>query len=104
MAAALPGMVAAARRLLRRSGFGRQAARLAVGNPLRGLAFPDRHFDLVLAAHVVHGFSAAEATRPSIVAPAPRTKGTIMPPAAINHLIGPVDDVQNFIDDERKER
>ena len=48
-------MVAAARRLLRRSGFGRQAARLAVGNPLRGLAFPDRHFDLVLAAHVLHG-------------------------------------------------
>jgi SAM-dependent methyltransferase len=52
---ASPRMIASAKRLLRRSGFGRQAAQLAVGNPLRGLAFPDRHFDLVLAAHVLHG-------------------------------------------------
>jgi len=52
---ASPKMIATAKRLLRRSGSGRQAARLTVGNPLRGLAFPDSHFDLVLAAHVLHG-------------------------------------------------
>jgi ubiquinone/menaquinone biosynthesis C-methylase UbiE len=52
---ASPRMIATAKRLLRRSGFGRQAAQVAVGDPLRGLAFPDRRFDLVLAAHVLHG-------------------------------------------------
>ena len=52
---ASPRMIAMAKRLLRRSGSARQAARLAVGDPLRGLAVPDRRFDLVLAAHVLHG-------------------------------------------------
>jgi ubiquinone/menaquinone biosynthesis C-methylase UbiE len=52
---ASPRMIATAERLLHRSGFGRQAARLSVGDPLEGLNFPDRHFDLVLTAHVLHG-------------------------------------------------
>jgi ubiquinone/menaquinone biosynthesis C-methylase UbiE len=60
---ASPRMIATARRLLRRSGFGRQAEQLAVGNPLRGLAFPDRHFDLVLAAHVLHGMRQTQRRR-----------------------------------------
>lgn len=60
---ASPRMIATAKRLLRRTGSARQAGRLAVGNPLRGLSFADRHFDLVLAAHVLHGLRQAQRRR-----------------------------------------
>ena len=60
---ASPRMIATAGRLLRRVGLDETAGRLAVGDPLRGLGFPDRHFDLVLAAHVLHGMPAAERRR-----------------------------------------
>jgi SAM-dependent methyltransferase len=46
-------MVAVAGRLLARAGRG--AVRLSRADALEGLPFPDRHFDLVLATHVVHG-------------------------------------------------
>ena len=57
---ASPRMVATARRLLRRAGLADQAARVSPGDPLEGLGFPDRHFDLVLAAHVLHGLVPAQ--------------------------------------------
>ncbi len=47
------GMRAQARRLLRGTG-----VELSDGDALRGLAFPDRTFDLVVASQVVHGFPA----------------------------------------------
>lgn len=56
-------MIAAAGKLLHRVGLSETAGRLAVGDPLRGLGFPDRHFDLVLAAHVLHGMQKAQRRR-----------------------------------------
>ena len=57
---ASPRMIATARRLLREAGHHELAARMCMGNPLQGLDFPDRHFDLVLATHVVHGMPAPQ--------------------------------------------
>jgi hypothetical protein len=56
-------MVAAAERLLGRGGPKERAVRPSLGNPMEGLDFPDRHFDLVLSAHVVHGMPASERRR-----------------------------------------
>lgn len=58
-----PGMVAVAKSLLGRSGLERQAARVSEGDPLRGLDFPSRWFDLVIASHVLHGMRAASRLR-----------------------------------------
>jgi hypothetical protein len=52
-------MVATARRLLARVGLEERVPPVEVGDPLAGLGFPDRQFDLVLAAHVVHGLRPA---------------------------------------------
>jgi SAM-dependent methyltransferase len=60
---ASPRMVAVARRRLLRAGPRERCIRLSLGNPLAGLDFPDRHFDLVLAAHVAHGMPPAERRR-----------------------------------------
>jgi SAM-dependent methyltransferase len=57
---ASPRMVAAAQRLLRRTGLEERAVRVSLANPLEGLEFSDRHFDLVLAAHVVHGLQPSQ--------------------------------------------
>jgi hypothetical protein len=40
-----------------------QAVQVSLGNPLGGLVFPDRYFDLVLATHVVHGLQTAQRRR-----------------------------------------
>jgi SAM-dependent methyltransferase len=61
---ASPRMVAMAMRLLgRQPGSGQYLDRLSVSNPLEGFDFPDRYFDLVHAAHVVHGLLPAERRR-----------------------------------------
>jgi SAM-dependent methyltransferase len=60
---ASPRMVATARRLLLHAGFADHAVQVSVGDPLEGLEFPDRHFDLVLATHVVHGLQPAQRRR-----------------------------------------
>jgi SAM-dependent methyltransferase len=57
---ASPRMVATARRLLRHERLNNRAIQVSVGNPLQGLNFPDRHFDLVFAAHVIHGMLPAQ--------------------------------------------
>jgi len=57
---ASPRMIATARRLLLHAGLDDHAVQVSVGDPLEGLDFPDRHFDLVLAAHVVHGLQPAQ--------------------------------------------
>lgn len=57
---ASPRMIATARRLLRHAGLDDHAVQVSVGNPLEGLDFPDQHFDLVLATHVVHGMLPAQ--------------------------------------------
>ena len=51
-------MVARARRRL--SG---TEVEVAYGNPLQGLPYPDRSFDIVLASHVVHGLGAGDRQR-----------------------------------------
>ncbi len=55
---ASPVMLETARRKLR----GRPV-RVLAGDVLEGLRLPDRHFDLVLACHVVHGFPFPERER-----------------------------------------
>jgi SAM-dependent methyltransferase len=57
---ASPEMIATALRLLRQVGLDAQAVQVSVGDPLEGLDFPDQHFDLVLATHVVHGMLPAQ--------------------------------------------
>jgi SAM-dependent methyltransferase len=57
---ASPRMVATARRLLRQERLTNQEVQVAVGNPLQGLDYPDQDFDLVLAAHVLHGMPPAQ--------------------------------------------
>jgi SAM-dependent methyltransferase len=60
---ASPRMIAAAERLLRRSRRDGRLIPLSVGNPLAGLDFPSRRFDLVLAAHVLHGMPPGQRLR-----------------------------------------
>ena len=60
---ASPGMIATARRLLRQAGLDTRMVQVSEGDPLKGLDFPDQHFDLVLATHVLHGLQTAERRR-----------------------------------------
>ena len=60
---ASPGMIATARRLLHGSGSDRRAVGVEVGDAVAGLSFPDRRFDLVLAAHVLHGMRHSQRLR-----------------------------------------
>jgi ubiquinone/menaquinone biosynthesis C-methylase UbiE len=60
---ASPGMIATARRLLSQVGLDAQLVQISEGDPLVGLDFPARYFDLVLASHVVHGLQAAQRQR-----------------------------------------
>jgi SAM-dependent methyltransferase len=56
-------MLAMAERLFRRAALRAGAVRLSAGDPLQGLDFPARYFDLVLAAHVLHGMPADQRGR-----------------------------------------